>query len=144
MSIYIKIEDKEAFDWLANMIKNTLASNPNSHILTTAYPKISAWSEALDDPMTEAQLLKSEFVSDHIKDSIKNHKDSQKPRTKRKTTAKKPKPADVDPYKCSDHPNYTIKRIPRTDCDTCWKLYKQFYPLEYPQKRKNFERKLSL
>lgn len=46
------------------------------------------------------------------------------------------------PNHCSEHPMYGAERVTSRDCDGCWEAYKKMHPLEYPLKRKEFERKL--
>ena len=47
----------------------------------------------------------------------------------------------IQPKLCAKHPNYGASRRPRTNCKTCWTVYKDLHPLEYETAKRDFDRK---
>jgi hypothetical protein len=145
---YIKIDDKTAIDWLAKLIDNTITGDPNSKAMLSSYKQIKAWHDSLSAPIPDSEVVLYNDYDQRVKQEVAEAKAKMaeafktKGRTSKRTTAKKTVAKDPDPFTCKEHPKYEAKRVPRTDCKACWALYKQFHPLDYPLKRKDFERKL--
>lgn len=143
MTQLVKIEDPAAIAWLKRLIDNTY-EDPNSRVMMNSHQHVKAWHDALENVTTLETLWKTEFDARFKKayEAEINPKPVKRVAKKTTTASKRKKREDPDPYKCKDHPTYSgLKQVPRSDCVKCWSLYKQFHPLDYPLKRKAFERK---
>ncbi len=138
MAKYIRIDTNEDYEWLIKVLDNWLNADPNSQALQINYVFIANWRKYLDNPVSAKEV--SEAVPDKkvILTEADTKKTSPKPKKKRTTKSKRKQKPDVDPYKCPDHPTYGAKNRPRSDCATCWDLYKKFNALRYDQARREF------
>lgn len=149
MMYLIRVESQAAVAWLEKLINNTV-SDPNSHAMRVAYNHIETWKNALDNKMSEADILQIPEINELIeaekekqrqKSLVELAKAREKLAAKKTTRKKSPaKKSEADPYTCPQHPKYKAARSPRTDCTKCWALYKQFHPLDYQSRRSAFVR----
>lgn len=131
---YLKIDNKEALEWLQRLIINTLENK--SHPTTISYyNQLRVWEDAFNNILSlddiqppPAPLTPKEPVSSG---RIKRNKNREK------------KKELEDPYSCTVHPKYGGKRRPRTDCEKCWSVFKSLHPMEYSVCRRDFERKFA-
>lgn len=124
----IEIEDKEAVDWLKVLISNQLNKMGNEYTITHL-PILTAWQNALENPVERSSIAAEP-------------KAPSTPRKGKKKTKKSPgrNPKDK-PFECAKHPLYGGVRVPRTDCERCWEIYRSLHPMEYAQKRRAYELK---
>lgn len=140
MEYILKTENKEAFEWMQNLVNNTLESQGHQAAVL-AYPHLSEWQKMFTEALAQAKnasepksLKEVQKSSTHTKKSTVAKKTSASPRKKRRTTKTK----DKSGLTCNEHPTYTGSRIPRKDCKSCWGVYKKFHPEEYSAKRRSF------
>lgn len=133
MTLYIKIENKESVDWLCSLIQNTLAQR--SHPTTiSCYPMLADWENGLSNPLDLKKILEEA-------DALP--KPTPKARAKRSTKKKReglPPEDKANPLICNEHPKYGGVRRPQSNCEGCWSVYQKLHPLEYKQKRRDWER----
>lgn len=123
----VTIEDKDALEWLKNLIGNSLTKQ-NSQAVEAAYPHLVVWDEALSNVA--------------MKRDIEPKPATTAKRARRKKTPK-PKP-DPSGLTCHIHPTYGGIRSPRTDCTMCWGVYERLNGKEETRRKKTaFDRKKS-
>lgn len=132
--VYVKIEDRDAIEWIKLLLKNSIAY-PNSR--TSEYmSEMQHLYEALSNPIKEVDLIKqySKVAPVINKTVVASRKNKKKPALTKEDKN--------NPLICNDHPTYGGRYTPRKDCSSCWSIYKSFHPMEYVVKRRDFERKL--
>ena len=162
MATFIRVDDIKDLHWLETLIENSLKLNPNNPVLINSYTHLSNWKKYLANPVGQKEVIAEagleEAKSILSEKALEKLKAKTEPRPKKpgrppsaKTLAKKAakakadkkKEIESDPYRCSSHPTYGGRYKPRTDCSSCWEIFKIFHPLDYPKVRANFERTLN-
>lgn len=127
MTYYLQIKDKKSYEWLVGLIQKvetTIEQNPAKYIdLVEIVPDLI---QSLDDAKTNRKDLIEATPPDP---------------TPKKKIKRRPKGSVQKPNLCPDHPTYGGQRVPRKDCNHCWKAYKKLHPMEYDAKRRAFRNK---
>lgn len=118
---YKVVISKDGLTWMQNAIGRILAK-------VQADPTLVS-----DDVKTLMDLDESLDKAEVIKSSEESSEPKKKP--------SKTKAASVNYNYCPTCPKYGAKRAPRTDCEGCWKAYKELNPMQYEAARRAFEYK---
>lgn len=148
MAYYVRIDEKEDFEWLQRVLSNWLSKDPNEPLLQTNYKHIYNWDQYLNNRVTAKEVaaaVDNPVVLLTEQDTKKIAPRPKAPPRRGRPPKKKPvaKKKVVEPeslYDCVIHKTYHGKRRPQHDCEKCWSIYKLFNRMKYAQARKDFER----
>lgn len=147
MAYYIRIDEKEDYDWLVKIINNWLAADPNDPKLQLNYIHIFNWFKYLENKVSAKEAKEEVEAPTNLLSESDFKRNSPKPappkrRGRPPSVKKKIKPIQdpVTKYECAVHKTYYGKRRPQHDCEKCWSIYKLLNPMTYKKARTDFER----
>lgn len=107
------------------------------HMFSGSVVKIKSGTSKFDD--VSAQCVLGFYAALEAAVEVESKEPPPEPAPKKKRAKKGTR---YVPNFCSEHPMYGAERVTSRDCDGCWEAYRRLHPLDYPLKRREFERKL--
>lgn len=131
MSYKIQIRSEEDFKWLAKQLKTHYQKSLEQ---PTLYLEYGEKYRRLSEDFDAAEKLKDDWTT--LEDFRK------KDQVAKKAAATKKAAGIAKTSPCSEHPQNTAQRAPRTPCETCWAAYKKYAGVaKYKFARAKFDKK---